>query len=56
MSVLYLVDHLMNEKILNYLQSFITSNDSIYKFKNLYQLQNQIKQSYQVYDLIFVFR
>lgn len=34
----------------------MTSNDSLYKFKNLAQLNNQIIQSEEVYDLVFVFR
>ncbi len=46
----------MDQGFINNLQEYVTSNDSIYKFKNLSQLRNQIKQSLQVYDMVFVFR
>lgn len=55
-SVLYLVDYLMDKSCLIELQEVITANDSVYIWKNLSQLSNQVRQSVEVYDLVFVFK
>ena len=55
-SVLYLVDYLMDKSCLIELQEVITANDSVYIWKNLSQLSNQVRQSVEVCDLVFVFK